>query len=334
MNRRNILGLLAASMLMPACRAASPRRTSGDMAAALRQLESMAGGRLGVAFLDTATGQMLGNRLDERFALCSTFKLLLAGAVLEASDAGRVALAERLAYGAADIVSASPVTRANLPNGAMTVEALAQATQTTSDNTAANLLLRRLGGPEALSAILRRWGDETTRIDRIEPAMNLVGPGDPRDTTTPGAMARTVSTLLTGSLLKPASRDRLIGWMEETRTGLKRLRAGFPSDWRAGDKTGTGLAPGITDKLNDVAIAWPTKGPPIIIACYYDTPHFSDDIRDEDQAVLAEVGRIAAQWINAGTDRISAEFRHNPLALKRLDRAFPVRPALGPEREG
>jgi beta-lactamase class A len=334
MNRRNVLGLLTASMLMPACRAVAPHQTGEDVAAGLRQLESKAGGRLGVSFLDTVTGRMLGNRLDERFALCSTFKLLLAGAVLEAADAGRIALDERLRYGPDDMVGVSPITRENLARGSMTVEALSRATQTTSDNTAANLLLRRLGGPQALTDILRRWGDSATRLDRYEPEMSRMRPGDPRDTTTPRAMAQTVSRLLTGPLLKPDSRDRLIGWMEETRTGLKRLRAGFPADWRAGDKTGTGFGSGITDKLNDVAIAWPTGRPPIIIACYYDTPRFSDDIRDEDQAVLAEVGRIAARWLMRPADRVSAEFRHNPLALIRADRAFRVNPALGPEWEG
>lgn len=324
MNRRNVIGLLAATMLMPACRAAPPRQTGEDIVAALRQLESKAGGRLGVSFLDTATGTVLGNRLDERFALCSTFKLLLAGAMLEAADAGRIALDEPLSFGADDLLGVSPVTRANLPKGSLTVAELARATQTTSDNTAANLLLRRLGGPEAFTAILRRWGDGETRLDRFEPEMSRVRPDDPRDTTTPRAMSQTVSRLLTGALLKPDSRDQLIGWTEETRTGLKRLRAGFPADWRAGDKTGTGFGSGITDKLNDVAIAWPTGRPPIIVACYYDTPRFSDDVRDEDQAVLAEVGRIAARWINTQADRISAEFRHNPLALNRLDRAFPI----------
>lgn len=296
MNRRNFLGLLGASVLIPATVASRPVGRSPDLRVALSRLERRAAGRLGVAILDTGTGEISGQRLDERFAMCSTFKLLLAGAVLEAADAGRASLEQPIAYGERDLVANSPVSRANLSRGSMTMGELAHATQTTSDNAAANLLLARLGGPQGLTATLRRWKDPATRIDRIEPEMNLVAPGDPRDTTTPRAMAMTVSRLLTGNILKPASRDQLIGWMEETRTGLRRIRAGLPADWRAGDKTGTGWGNEVTDKYNDVAIAWPPERAPVVIACYYDTPRRSQSMRDEDQAVLAEVGRLAAAW--------------------------------------
>lgn len=319
MNRRAALAAMTSAMTLVSVGAngqSGGRRSAvtRDAVAALAALERASGGRLGVAMLDTGSGAIAGHRLDERFALCSTFKLLLAGAILEAIAVGRIARGETVRFGAADIVANSPVTRENLPTGAMTVEALARATQTTSDNAAANLLLPLIGGPAGLTAALRRWGDLATRIDRIEPAMNLVAPGDPRDTTTPRAMAQSLRRLALGPVLPARARDTLLGWMVETRTGLKRLRAGFPQDWRAGDKTGTMIGGPVTDKFNDVAIAWPAGRPPLIVACYFDSARITEAIADADQRVLARVGAIAAQWAGATGRRLSAEFSHIPLA--------------------
>ncbi|HAH11781.1 MAG TPA: class A beta-lactamase [Alphaproteobacteria bacterium] len=261
-------------------------------------IEASAGGRLGVAILDLAFGATIGTRLNERFALCSTFKLPLAAAVLEAADKGQLSLDEIIPYTKADLVFHAPVTGPNLAKGALTIRALAEAAQLTSDNVAANLLIKRLGGPQAVTAIWRRWGDPATRIDRYEPEMNLVKAGDVQDTTTPEAIAMMVAKLCTEDVLKPASREMLIDWMIRTQTGLKRLRAGFPKQWRAGDKTGTmNGVKGVGNKVNDVAIVWPPRRAPVIVAAFYESPYDGEDTRDQDQAILAQVGRIAADWI-------------------------------------
>jgi beta-lactamase class A len=259
-------------------------------------LEAKAQGRLGVGILDTATGELVGHRPDERFAMCSTFKLPLAAEVLRDVDAGRRKLDQFIPYSKGDMVSHAPVTGANLAAGGMTIGELAKATQITSDNPAANLILRELGGPEALTQRFRLAGDPVTRIDRYEPMMNFVVGDDPRDTTSPAAMAGLIARYLTTDYLSKASKDLLIDWMVETQTGAKRLRAGFPPEWKAGDKTGTGMADGMLDKYNDVAIFWPPGRAPIIVAAYYETAIAYGDIRDEFQAVLAEVGRIASRW--------------------------------------
>lgn len=295
LSRRHLLVSAAAMMLAPARSIAQ----TGDAAAVedLAALERRAGGRLGVCCLDTASGRLAGLRLDERFAMCSTFKLPLAAAVLREADQGRLRLDERLAYGEKDLVANAPVTRAHVAAGAMTIEALAEAAQTTSDNTAANLLLRKLGGPAGFTALLRASGDAVTRLDRLEPELNLVLAGEAHDTTTPRAMAKTAARFLAGDLLAVESRDRLVSWMVATTTGMKRVRAGLPAGWKAGDKTGTALADVMTDKYNDVAIAWPPGRAPMIVAAYFDSARKSSEMRDEDQAVLAEVGRIAAGWI-------------------------------------
>jgi beta-lactamase class A len=264
--------------------------------AELAALEAKSKGRLGVGILDTATGELVGHRQDERFAMCSTFKLPLAAEVLRDVDVGKRTLDQFIPFSEADMVAHAPVTGANLKAGGMTIGALAKAAQITSDNPAANLIMRELGGPEGMTQRFRAAGDPVTRLDRYEPMMNRVGADDPRDTTSPAAMARLIAHYLTTEYLTQASKDLLIGWMIETQTGLKRIRAGLPPDWRAGDKTGTAMSEGMTDKYNDVAIVWPPGRAPILIAAYFNTNIGYGDMRDEFQAVLAEAGRIAARW--------------------------------------
>jgi beta-lactamase class A len=259
---------------------------------AVRDLEARAGGQLGVALL-VGEDPVVGHRLDERFALCSTFKLPLVAAILEQVERGDAALDEFVPFGEADLVPHAPVVEERLAQGGAPLQVLLEAAQKLSDNAAANLLLRRVGGPEGFTAILRRWGDPTTRLDRWETELNVVGPGEEHDTTTPAAMARLVRTVLFGEVLTPASRERLIGWMVDTQTGAARLRAGVPAGWRAGDKMGTASSEGLTNRVNDVAVVFPPDRTPMVIAAYYRGPVYSGSTRAEDQAVLAEVGRLA-----------------------------------------
>lgn len=268
-----------------------------DISHRLFELEGV--GRLGVCMLDTETGEISGNRMDERFALCSTFKLALVAACLRAADAGRLNLDEVLPYGPNDLLEWAPVTGPNVARGGLPMRTLMQAAQESSDGTAANLLVRRIGGPAALTAQFREMGDAVTRLDRYEPDLGLVLSGDLRDTTSPRAMAELVARITTGSILSPAPREQLLEWMVATTTGTRRLRAGLPPEWRSGNKTGTGRAPGTTNKCNDIAITFPPGRPPVIIAVYYDSGVYSDQIEDWQQAVVAEVGRIATDWIMA-----------------------------------
>ena len=269
-------------------------------AAALARLEADNGGRLGVFVLDTGNGRSLAWRADERFGLCSTFKLLLAAVVLQADARGELDGDAPISFGEDDLVPHAPVTGARLADGvtAMSALELARATQLTSDNVAANVLIRELGGPAAVTARWRAMGDDITRIDRYEPAMNRVPPDEPRDTTTPRAMAQTVARLCHGDLLDAASRERLAGWLVETDTGLKRLRAGVPAHWRAGDKTGSAIHPDMANKTNDVAVIWRPGRAPVVVAAYYDADgHHAGGIRAGDEAVLAQVGELVATWL-------------------------------------
>lgn len=269
----------------------------------LELLEKKSGGRLGVFILDTATGLAQTHRGKEPFGMCSTFKLPLAGVVLREVDAGCLALDERIAFTQADMVNYAPVTSQHLAQGWMTVGALAEAAQKTSDNVAANLLIRKLGGPEGVTAKVREVYAHGFRLDRYETQMNFVPAGEVRDSATPEGMGLILASLIApeqGSTrgLTPASRDRLVQWMVDTTTGAKRIRAGLPPDWRAGDKTGTADATGMPNKVNDVAAIWPTPGgAPVIVVAFYEAPGEFEGARDQDQAVLAEVGKLAAIWI-------------------------------------
>jgi beta-lactamase class A len=251
-------------------------------------LEASAGGRLGVAALDTGTGRRLAHRADERFAMCSTFKLFLAADVLSRVDAGKESLDRRVTYTAADLLAYAPVTKAHVKEGAMTVGSLCEAAVEESDNAAANLLLKSVGGPDGLTSYLKGLGDTVTRLDRNEPELNGNEPGDARDTTTPEAAVATMERILLGDALSAPSREKLLGWLIACKTGSARIRAGVPKSWRVGDKTGTG-ARGAT---NDVAILWPPGRKPILVAAY-----FSESKMDQDErnAILAEVGKIVAQ---------------------------------------
>lgn len=293
-HRRTMLAGSAA-LTITGCTPISPRGISIVGNAAMAALEAESGGRLGAFVLDTASGKMTGHRHNELFGMCSTFKLALAAAVLQLGDKGLLDPETLLRYGEADMIPHSPVTRENFAKGVMSVIALAEATQKTSDNAAANLLIKHLGGPAAVTAIFRGWGDSVTRLDRYETEMNNVPPGEVRDTTSPRVFAQTMARLLTGDdILKPASRERLVQWMIDTKTGSKRIRAGLPASWKSGDKTGTANSHNYNNKSNDVAIFWPPARPPVIVTAYYEADGKYDEVRDADHAVLAEVGRIAA----------------------------------------
>lgn len=294
LDRRGVL-VSGAAMAIAGCAPKALPDPSVVPNGAMADLEVKAGGRLGAFVLDTASGKMTGHRHDELFGMCSTFKLALAAAVLQLADKGLLDPEMPLRYGEADMIPNSPVTRENLANGAMRVIALAEATQKTSDNAAANILIRHLGGPAALTATFRSWGDPVTRLDRYETEMNNVPPGEVRDTTSPRAFARMMARLLAGDdILKPASREKLVQWMVDTKTGSARIRAGLPASWKSGDKTGSGWGSTYNNKTNDVAIFWPPARPPVIVTAYYEADGKYDEVRDADQAVLAEVGRIAA----------------------------------------
>lgn len=230
----------------------------------LARYERASGGRIGVFAENLATGARFAWRSDERFVMCSTFKASLAALVLQRVDHGADRLDERLRYGKADLQPYAPAARTSLARGWMTVGEMCQGAVELSDNTCANLLLARVGGPAALTAFWRSAGDRVTRLDHNEPMLNRSPPGDPHDTTTPAAMAQDMRRFVVDNVLSPASRNRLKGWMVDCRTGKDLVRAALPGGWTVGDKTGNN---GI-DARGDLVVAWPAPDRPIIAAVY------------------------------------------------------------------
>ncbi len=281
--RRDLLGLALAAALAPEAQAASAAST-------LKAIKKRAGGRLGVHILDSQSGKRLTLDDDSRYAMASTFKLPLVASLLWQVDHGAFPLTQVLPFDKTDLVANSPIIQKAIEQGVseLTVRDLCGAAVAYSDNAATNVLLKAMGGPEAFTKFMRSIGDETTRLDRIEPDLNSNLPGDERDTTTPHAMVESLLKIFTQNVLTLTSRALLIDWMITSRTGVDRVRKGLPKSWQTGDKTGTGQ----NGAVNDLVVTWPPERRPILIAVY-----MSESKLETAQlaAAHAEIGQIVGR---------------------------------------
>jgi beta-lactamase class A len=250
----------------------------------IAKIERDSGSRIGVVATDSASGQRIAYRSNERFLMCSTFKLLAVAAILRQVDRKQENLDRFVRYNSADILEYAPVTKKHVAEGGMRLGALCEAAIEQSDNTAGNLLLQAIGGPAGLTSFARSLDDERTRLDRVEPDLNNSKEGDERDSTTPAAMCADVVRLLETDFLSQESRQLMQHWLLASETGATLIRAGVPKDWRIGDKTGRGPH----GEVNDVAVLYPPNGARIFVAMYSKAPSLSDEKRSE---VLASVTR-------------------------------------------
>lgn len=291
-NRRSLLLAAASVPVSNKCSfLTNAQSTQSTANASLSDLESSLDGRLGLAALDTGSGKRIAYRASERFPMCSTFKAVLAGAILERSTRDDSLLAQRISYNSADLVTYSPITEKHLDDGMLVAELCAAAVRY-SDNTAANLLLTLLGGPSGLNAYARSAGDDTFRLDRWEPDLNSAEPDDPRDTTTPDAMTNHLFRLALGTLLPEAQRLKLQDWLRGNTTGDTRIRAGVPVDWVVGDKTGTGSY----GTANDIAVLWPPQRQPIVLTIF--TTRRSQDAEARND-ILASAAKVVVDAFSA-----------------------------------
>ncbi len=286
--RRSFLAGLAAIAACPRARAASSGERLDLANKQLASIEARAGGRLGVFVRDAGTGATLEHRADERFPMCSTFKLLASAAVLKRVDQGAERLDRTLPLGPGDLLEYAPIAKTHVAQGGMTLAEACAAAIDWSDNTAANLILQTIGGPAGFTQFARSLGDNVTRLDRNEPSLNTAIPGEERDTTSPRAMAEDMRRVLIGDALSEASRRQLAAWLIDDKVGDKRLRAGLPPSWRIGDKTGSGDR-GTT---NTIAIIWPPARAPILAAVYYTGSSAPMEARN---AVHKEIGGLIAE---------------------------------------
>lgn len=280
-----LLLCLSVAVALPALFAPQPAAAAADdpIAGAAHQVERRLGARLGLMVVDTETGRQWRYRADERFAMASTFKALACAALLNADDAVQ---AKEMTIEAKDLQSHAPVTSKRVGEK-MTAKELCAVTLSTSDNTAANLVLQALGGPKRVTSFLRSIGDTVTRLDRTEPSVNEASPGDPRDTTTPEAMVGTVGELLLGDALTTPKRSQLTRWMEANSVADALLRAGVPGDWRVADRTGAGAH----GTRGIVAVMWPPQRRPVVAAIYLTETDAPMAKRD---AAIAGLGRVIA----------------------------------------
>jgi beta-lactamase class A len=287
LTRRQVLSLAIAAACAAPAEAANAQRT-------LKDIHERIGGRLGVHILDSQSGRRIGYDDGSRYAMASTFKLPLAAALLWQVDHGAFKLTHTLAIGQDDLLAHSPVVEAKVKEGvtALNISELCAAVVVHSDNAAANILLKGIGGPTAFTQFMRSIGDKVTRLDRLEMELNSNTPDDPRDTTTPRAMVDALLRIFTQDVLSLTSRAMLIDWLAAAGTGLDRVRAGLPKSWPAGDKTGTGP----NGAVNDLCLAYPPGRRPIFIAVF-----MSGSTQEAKRlyAAHAEIGALVARekWL-------------------------------------
>lgn len=262
------------------------------LATAVEAVSDRLSARVGVAVIDTQTGTRWSHRGDERFPSNSTFKAFLCAALLDAGARGTANPDRRVTVRRSDIVSYSPVTEKHIDGRAFTIRELCEITVTISDNTAANFVLKEVGGPQAVTDYLRGIGDGVTRVDRMEPDSNTGIPGDDRDTTSPNAAAETLEKLVLGKTLPDDARRALTDWLMGNKVGDATLRAGLPDGWRVADKTGAGA----NGSRNNIAVIWPEGRAPVVIAIYITQTTAPIAARNK---AIAELGAaLAASLVN------------------------------------
>ncbi|TKB11154.1 class A beta-lactamase [Desulforhopalus sp. IMCC35007] len=258
----------------------------------IQQIEKNLDARIGVAVYEEGTGRNWQYHADDRFPMSSTFKTLACSTLLSRVDAGQEKLDRSVVFEEKDLVTYSPVTKTRVGASGMSLSELCEATMSMSDNSAANFILRNIGGPEAVTTFVRSVGDTITRLDRWEPDLNEATPGDVRDTTTPNAMVQTLKSLVFGDTLNLRSREQLINWLKGNKVGDALFRAGVPSTWVVADKTGAGGH----GSRSIAAIMWPPKSQPIIATVYITETEATFDARN---AAIAEIGEVIAREVTS-----------------------------------
>lgn len=300
--RRLVAGLFASLTLvsLTGCgQGSAPVRSSEEIPASseasrspahrFEELERTFDARLGVYAVDTGTGCEVAYNDGARFAYASTFKALAAGAVLRKYSLG--GMGKVIRYSADDLVDHSPVTEKHVDTG-MSLDELCVAAIHFSDNTAGNLLLDAVGGPQGLDTVLEQLGDDVTHVERYETRLNDWAPGEKRDTSTPRAFAEDLRTFVLGTALGEGERAQLAQWLRANTAGAELIRAGLPEDWAVGDKTGAG---GTYGTRNDIAVVWPPDRAPIVVAIMSNR---KNEDAEYDDALIAEAASVVADTLS------------------------------------
>jgi beta-lactamase class A/beta-lactamase class A CARB-5 len=260
----------------------------------VERIEEQLDARVGFAAYDLETGQRWEYHADQLFAMSSTFKTLACAALLQRVDEGSEQLERRVKISASDVVTYSPVTEAYADNREISLFELCEATMTTSDNTAANMILQAMGGPQAVTAFVRELGDSVTRLDRWETELNEAAPHDERDTSTPNAMVSNLEKLVVGSALSPQSKNQLREWLVNNEVADGLFRSQMPNEWVIGDRTGAG---GFGSR-SITAVIWPPEREPTIVAFYITE---TDASFEERNSAIAELGGVIREVVETNS---------------------------------
>lgn len=289
MRRRSFLLGAGAVAALACSRSVAQAEPAPPVAARLEALQREHAASIGVYAVNLDSGRTIAFRDGETFAMCSTFKGYAAARVLQLSDVGQLRLDDRIAVLSTDILPNSPVTEPAV-GSTLTIAQLCMAALQQSDNAAANLLLRRLGGPGAITEFARSIGDDRTRLDRWETELNSAVPGDPRDTSTPRALGDGYRSFLTGTVLGDTTRQQLDGWMRANETSS--MRAGLPEGWTTADKTGSGSY----GSTNDIGIAYGPNGERLLLSIM--TRSATDDPDAENmRPLIGEIASLVVPWL-------------------------------------
>lgn len=289
-HRTTLYGYMASLLLAVASFVTLGQVQASDRGPILQKaaaIEEQLQARVGVAVVDTGSGQSWLYRADERFPMASTAKTLVCAALLQQ---GEPLLHSPILLQPDDIQTYAPVTK-ELVGQTLSAFQLCEITLRSSDNTAVNMVLKVLGGPIAVTSFLRTIGDQSTRLDRMEPEVNEATPGDERDTTTPSAMAATMRALLLGSALNPTEREQLVEWLKANEVAGPLLRAGVPSDWLVADRSGSAEY----GTRGVAAVLWPAQHAPLVVAVYITETEAPIEARN---AAIASLGQAIAEELS------------------------------------
>lgn len=242
------------------------------------QFETSTHGKIGIYVINTANGERIEYRANERFPMGCTSKIVGVGAVLAKSRDDITLLSKQIKYTKKDLVSWSPITEKHVNTG-MSVSELCEAAIRYSDNAAMNLLVKKIGGLGQINAFAHTLHNATFRQDHGWPEEAYSGGSrNLNDSATPKDMVNTLKQLTFTKVLPQPQQEQLLSWLKNNTTGNARIRAGVPKNWVVGDKTGTGAIYGTT---NDLGIIWPPKCAPIFIGIYYTSDDRTAVVRND-----------------------------------------------------
>jgi beta-lactamase class A len=334
LGRRELL-LGGAGLVLAGCGRGKPMTASRTPKLDMKRLDreigalaAKASGALGFGLMNLESGEFWVRLGERTFPMQSVFKLPLAAAVLGEVDTGQLTLTEVLTLTDKELSPYwSPIADAWPGRTTYTVLELLTAAVSDSDNTAADLLMRRIGGPGVVTGWLQAKKVDEIRVDRYErqlqpdvvgmtsfrpawrgdvafsAAMATVPPAKrraamlaymaaPEDTSTPRGMLGFLRKLDEGELLSPASTNRLLTIMLGSPRGAERIKAGLPKGASFAHKIGTsGTDQGLNAAYNDVGIFTLADRRSYAIAAFLSG---STAPASDRAALFANLGRVAA----------------------------------------